>query len=454
MPNVEPTAEPTVEPKHEAASSTWGVEADGSGTAPPVHPVAAKPSTRYEAFDSEDITITLRVSSRLAVALAVADVLGTKIPSPPLADVLVNTSRAGGNSMRVWLHVEGYKTPVFDADGVVVATDSTGSLISDMRRYLRAARQLDILIFFVLWNGAVLKHQRVKDLFSDMSKLDSYIDTVLVPMVRSLRDEPALGGWDVINEPEGSVAADVADPNPCYDTTPLARTGAGWAQPTEPIPMEQVLRFVGAQAAAIHAAAPASLVTVGSWSELASSDALGKRNYYTDECLRGAVGAAAAAGARLDFLQVHSYAHKGKFNPTSPFLHSEADFRVSAPLLIGEFVLGQKAEGRTAEQLYGWAHSHAYAGAWGWTAVSQPTLFAGMASLQGYANVSAVALTHATPPPPDTCSDCSDVPSNTRYTCEQQEPAASTYGQPDWSHTAYRDYVMQTLEEHRRRTRL
>ena len=397
--------------------------------------------------------------------------------------------------MRVWLHVEGYKTPVFDADGVVVATDSTGSLISDMRRYLRAARQLDILIFFVLWNGAVLKHQRVKDLFSDMSKLDSYIDTVLVPMVRSLRDEPALGGWDVINEPEGSVAADVADPNPCYDTTPLARTGAGWAQPTEPIPMEQVLRFVGAQAAAIHAAAPASLVTVGSWSELASSDALGKRNYYTDECLRGAVGAAtAAAGARLDFLQVHSYAHKGKFNPTSPFLHSEADFRVSAPLLIGEFVLGQKAEGRTAEQLYGWAHSHAFAGAWGWTAMSQPTLFAGMASLQGYANVSAVTLTHATPPPPDTCSDCSDVPSNTRYTCEQQvrwgkcgepwmqgfccrschgcsssqcesrrsllaqsqeqEPAASTYGQPDWSHTAYRDYVMQTLEEHRRRTRL
>lgn len=168
-----------------------------------------------------------------------------------LQDVLHNTSAAGGHSIRIWLHVEGDHTPIFNASGFVTASDTAGSLIADMRKYLRAAQELDILVFFVLWNGAVLRNAQTLTLFSSPQKLQSYIEVVLKPMAAALADEPALGGWEIINEPEGSVAAGVADPDACFDTMPLKNSGAGWAQPTSPIPMKQVLQFVGLQVTTI-----------------------------------------------------------------------------------------------------------------------------------------------------------------------------------------------------------
>jgi len=52
----------------------------------------------------------------------------------------------------------------------------------------------------------------------DDSKLDSFIDKVLTPMVVALSGEPALAGYDIMNEPE-STAKWVSDPNPCHDIT-------------------------------------------------------------------------------------------------------------------------------------------------------------------------------------------------------------------------------------------
>lgn len=184
-----------------------------------------------------------------------------------LKETLVNTSRSGGHAMRIWLHVEGDKTPLWNDDGYVVGTDAAGSLIGEMRAYLRAATEVDVLVFFVLWNGAVLRNAKTKRLFSSAPRLQSYVDKVLKPMAASLATEPALGGWEIMNEPEGSVAAGMRDDEPCFDTMALAGTGAGWAQPTDPIPMQQLLAFVGVQAAAIHEVSPGALVTIGSWSE-------------------------------------------------------------------------------------------------------------------------------------------------------------------------------------------
>ena len=333
-----------------------------------------------------------------------------------LRDTLVNTSVHVGHSIRIWLHVEGDKTPQFDADGYVIATDASNTLISDMRRYLRAAAELDVLVFFVLWNGAVLKNEQTKALFASPPRLDSYITNVLTPMAAALAGEPGLGAWEIMNEPEGSVAAGVADSDPCFDTMALKNTGAGWAQST-PIPMKQVLTFVGRQAAAIHAADADALVTVGAWSEHSVSDALGLKDYYTPECLKKAAGG--AAGAYLDFKQVHSYATApGKtFNPTSPFRHSAKEFAEATPLLIGEFEPGASAQGENATTLYGWAHAKSYCGGWGWTALSEPTLYGGMASLKGDADVDVVRLPHAGLP--DTCN-CSDVAPTPDYTCQQQ----------------------------------
>eukprot|EP00966_Prymnesium_polylepis_P241223 5578726-Prymnesium_polylepis.1 len=94
-----------------------------------------------------------------------------------LKDVLQNTSRSGGHAIRFWLHVEGDHTPVYNSSGYVVAGDVSGSLIADMRRYLRAAAELDVLVFFCLWNGAVLRNANTKGLFASPARLRSYIDT-------------------------------------------------------------------------------------------------------------------------------------------------------------------------------------------------------------------------------------------------------------------------------------
>lgn len=54
----------------------------------------------------------------------------------------------------IWVHIEGQTSPHFTGSGMVDGTDEGGTLISDLREYLRAAAQRDILIFITLWNGA------------------------------------------------------------------------------------------------------------------------------------------------------------------------------------------------------------------------------------------------------------------------------------------------------------
>ena len=62
--------------------------------------------------------------------------------------------------MRIWVHVEGAYTPEINDQGYVIATDSTGSLIPEMKRYLETAQEMDILVVFVLWNGALLENKK------------------------------------------------------------------------------------------------------------------------------------------------------------------------------------------------------------------------------------------------------------------------------------------------------
>ena len=71
--------------------------------------------------------------------------------------------------------------------------------------------------------------RRLQGLITDTSKLQSYIDKALIPWVRAVKDHPALGGWDIINEMEGFIKTGQHDSEPCFDTTFLTGSGAGWA---------------------------------------------------------------------------------------------------------------------------------------------------------------------------------------------------------------------------------
>lgn len=242
-------------------------------------------------------------------------------------DYLLPLQRAGGHTLRFWLFVEGSGgIPQWTPDGIVNGTDAAGSLAEDMRRFVQLAASMDIVIVWCLWNGAVLRDTRTISMIVDPSgaALKSFVDHALTPLVTALKSEPGIGAWEIINEPEGSVASNMRDTEPCFDTTKLKGTGAGWAQQPgakgksgigHPLPMKYLQRFVAVQAAAIHAADPGALVTVGSWNAVANSDVDGHRNYWSDTCLQRAANlggilrlqvAAAAAMPTLDFYQIHS----------------------------------------------------------------------------------------------------------------------------------------------------
>ena len=75
----------------------------------------------------------------------------------------------------------------------------------------------------------VFVRSRLQGLITDTGKLQSYIDHALIPWVKAVKDHPALGGWDIINEMEGFIKPGQHNSEPCFDTTFLTGSGAGWA---------------------------------------------------------------------------------------------------------------------------------------------------------------------------------------------------------------------------------
>jgi len=194
---------------------------------------------------------------------------------------LVSISKAGGNALRVWVHVDGGWSPKFDAQGFATGAD-TPSLIKELGQFLDKAAENNIFVILCLWNGAV-KPQQMIHLFSDDKKLDSYIEKVLKPLVAGLKDKKALAAYDIINEPEGSVTTGAKDSNPCYDTNILVGTGANWAGSN--IPMKNMMKFINIHSDAIKSVDPKALITVGSGERYITPLCANCREYWSDHCL-------------------------------------------------------------------------------------------------------------------------------------------------------------------------
>ncbi|XP_077972454.1 mannan endo-1,4-beta-mannosidase-like isoform X2 [Styela clava] len=292
-----------------------------------------------------------------------------------LTSVLSDIHKAGGNSIRIFLHTDASSTPQFTTTGFVTAADSNNNHIdSEMKEYLDEAKKHKIYVFFVLWNFAVFNSvhsKKISGLVTDEKKLRSYIDKALIPIVKGLKGHEALGGYDIANEPEGAILANQYHRNPCFNTKRLKNTGVGWWQKTQrraPLfSMQQMLRFLNWQAHAIKTHDRTALVTVGAWSQKTVHELTpDSYNYYSDKCLIASGGLLKYRG-KLDFYQMHTYTSKRSYDDKSPMEICAATHNLDKPIVIGEFS-ESGADGRKIEKLFKHAYYGEYAGCWSWHA--------------------------------------------------------------------------------------
>lgn len=224
----------------------------------------------------------------------------------------------GGNCMRVWLHTTGAHTPQFAGSTVTGPGEDT---IEDLRAILDLAWEYRISMMLCLWSFDMLRKSngetvtdRARDLLTDQTHRQSYIDNALTPMVTALKGHPAILAWEIFNEPEGM------------------SNEFGW-EFNHHVPMSSIQAFVNQCAGAIRRADPKAQVTNGSWSFYASTDVgAGNFNYYTDERL---IAAGGDEDGYLDFYTVHYYDWAGTIR--SPFAHPASHWALDKPLVVAEF---------------------------------------------------------------------------------------------------------------------
>jgi mannan endo-1,4-beta-mannosidase len=282
-----------------------------------------------------------------------------KSSKPTFDKWLAEVAAAGGNAVRVWVHIDGQWSPKFNAQGLATGED-TKSLIDELSEFLTFAEKHSIFVILCLWNGAV-KPTHMLHLYSDPAKLEHYIAKVLKPMVAGLKHHKSLAAWEIVNEVEGSVKPGIKDANKCFDTENLVGSGANWANTG--LTMKEALRFINLHADAIKETDPKALVTSGAWSERSNTDdCVHCHNYYKNECLHGAGGKPKGV---LDFYQIHTYTNNGKYNEFSPMKKTAAAFKLNKPLIIGEFSV-KCSESKNAVELYSHAYNGGYSGALSW----------------------------------------------------------------------------------------
>ncbi len=253
--------------------------------------------------------------------------------------LFADLSAHGINAVRMWVHCDGRFSPFRDRDGFVVGLPR--DFIDDFKLLLHLAERHELMILPVLWTFEMVDH-RLVDLIRDPVKTTSYIDQALIPLIQATKNHCNILAWEIINEPEW--AMDI---------------GFGGTTKNK-VTAEEMQRFVGMQAHAIHNHSD-QMVTVGSAGLRFNNDIfLKSKNYWHDTKIQAQN--LDCDHAYLDFYSIHYY--RWTLEPLSPFRQECADFHLDKPVLIGEFGKHKK---EPVQDLIKKAHQNGYAGTMPWS---------------------------------------------------------------------------------------
>ena len=227
-------------------------------------------------------------------------------------NIFSQAERSGMNCLRLWIHCDGRGTLNFTLTGAVSGIDTI--FYSSFDDIFKRAKQHHIMIIPCLWSFDMTNANRA-DLIQDSIKTKSYVDNVLIPMVKRYANQCNLFAWEIINEPEWSMKV------PSGGVT------------KQKVTANEMQRFVGMMAAAIHRNS-SKMVTVGSAALKYNSTVTNcVANYWSDKAIKLATKDSLAF---LDFYQIHyydwMYPNFDPFDAQKPYSYWNLD----KPVLIGE----------------------------------------------------------------------------------------------------------------------
>jgi mannan endo-1,4-beta-mannosidase len=236
--------------------------------------------------------------------------------------LLASIEANGGNSVTVYIHVDGQELPHFDS----LIGNYTESLIADLKEFLNVAEKHNLFVILSLWNG-YLNRPKISQLITDDSFQRSYIDKVITPMATALSNHKALAIWQIIKGPEGMVAIGKKDPDPCFDTSGTKFYNTQWKDSS--LTMKEVLRFINQMSSALHTVSPSKLVTVS----IGNIEGMMSFNYFTKDCLKKAGG---HDNGYLDIYVLGSIKINEEYSDYIPLQKTSFELKLDKPVIIAD----------------------------------------------------------------------------------------------------------------------